>query len=126
MRSGAIKIVGFTLMEVMLALVIFAILAMALSRHSSEMLSAAGAIKGQVQALELAEAELNRELARPGNSSLGERDYPRKINAVDYQVKVLASSTPNPLLARIVVEVRKQDEENFVLASLVGFKENRQ
>lgn len=113
---------GFTLMEVMIALAIFAILAMALSRHSSELVAAANRSQVQGLALQLAENELHRVLAARSWPALGERSYPREYGGGEFEVTVVTTETANFLLRRVEISVKTEDGRSNQLASLYGFK----
>ncbi len=114
---------GFTLMEILVALAIFGILATAFLSQSSQQL--AGASRAQLQLLGdvLAENELNRILARKQWTEPGLMSYPLTYGATEFEIIVDTRSTAFPLLRRIEVAVLDQAQQPQVeLARLVAFR----
>lgn len=113
---------GFTLLEVMVALAIFAILAVAFARQASGQLAGSRAVAlRQVGAL-LAENELNRVLARKEWPPLGSVEMPASAGSARVLVRVSSTDTDYPLLRRIEVSVSSGADGGLELARLVGFR----
>lgn len=116
---------GFTLMELLVALTVFAIIAVALLGQSSRQLAGASMLGQRMAASSIAENELNRILASAGSAELGV-----DVSRVDYlghqySVKVARTATEFPLLKRVevVVTVAEGGElQGSELSRLVGFK----
>jgi general secretion pathway protein I len=115
---------GFTLLEIMVALAIFAILAVAFGRQTAGQLAGSRAVElRQVGAL-LAENELNRVLARKEWPPLGSVEVPATLGRARFVVRVVSSATEVPLLRRIEVSVTAGAGAvpGRELAKLVGFR----
>lgn len=115
---------GFTLMEMLVALAVFAILATAFIAQSSQQL--AGSSQAQVRAAGemLAENELNRLLARNSWTEPGLMSYPVSYAGRDFEVIIDTRVTDFSLLRRVEVAVVMEgaDEQERELARIVGFR----
>jgi general secretion pathway protein I len=114
---------GFTLMEILVALAIFGILATAFLGQSSQQL--AGSSRAQLQLLGdvLAENELNRILARKNWTEPGLISYPLNYGAAEFEVIIDTRTTSFPLLRRIEVAVLDQSQQPHAeLSRLVAFR----
>lgn len=115
---------GFTLMEIMVALTIFAILSVSLMGQSAQQLAGARQADLQLAGGMLAENELNRVLSRKEWAPLGQIEYPVGYGNSRFTVRVSSTATDFPLLRRIEVAVvdGKQARQGRELARLVGFR----
>lgn len=115
---------GFTLLEIMVALTIFAILAAAFLGQSTQQLAAAGQSNLQMVGNMLAENELNRVLARNRWTEPGLMSYPLSQGEHRFEVIVDTRTTEFPLLRRVEVAVLIDDDisQERELARLVGFR----
>lgn len=115
---------GFTLLEILIALSIFAVLAVALTGQSARQLVGSREVELQQAGTLLAENELNRVLARKTWPPLGSAEYAAGYGRARFTVRVVSTGTDYPLLRRIEVSVQAGAEGGAgqVLASLVGFK----
>jgi general secretion pathway protein I len=116
---------GFTLMEILLALTLVAILVVALGGLSSSQLVAASRADHLLEGELLAENELNRILAARDPIPLGKRSHAVTRGEQHYQVAITASGTDVALIRRVAVVVSIAEgpkQEQRELVSLVGFR----
>lgn len=115
---------GFTLMEMLVALAVFAILATAFLSQSSHQLAGASHSKLQMAGEILAENELNRLLARSNWTEPGLMSYPLSQGDNEFEVIIDTRLTDFALLRRIEVSVLSEGTQGQEreLARLVGFR----
>jgi general secretion pathway protein I len=114
---------GFTLMEILVALAIFGILATAFLSQSSRQLAGASQAELQLAGDILAENELNRVLARKQWTEPGLISYPISYGAHEFEIIVDTRATDFPLLRRVEVAVLADTlQPHTELARLVGFR----
>ncbi len=114
---------GFTLMEILVALALFGIVATAFISQSTGQL--AGSTRAQLQLLSdvLAENELNRMLARKQWTEPGLISYPLSYGTSEFEIIIDTRTTSFPLLRRIEVAVLDQSQQPPVeLSRLVAFR----
>lgn len=115
---------GFTLMEMLVALAVFAILATAFIAQSSQQLAGANQAELRIAGELLAENELNRLLARSNWTEPGLMSYPVNYGGRDFEVIIDTRATDFPLLRRLEVAVLVDgaDKQERELARIVGFR----
>ncbi len=104
-HAPANKSSGFTLMEILVALTVFAILAAAFLGQSTHQLVGASQAELQMAGDILAENELNRILARKQWTEPGLMSYPVSYAQYEFEVIVDTRTTDFPLLRRVEVAV---------------------
>ena len=112
---------GFTLLEVMLALTLLAIMVVALGRVSSTQLAGAARADHLLWAEVLAENELNRVLAAAEPPPLGRRARAIGHGEQQWRLAVSVSATDVDTLRRVEIDVT-EEPGGQQLASLVGFR----
>ena len=116
---------GFTLVEVMIALAVLAIVAAALSRNASMGIQQTVRVEEQVLAWTVAKNALNelfippREAGR--NFSSGRDSYTVSAANRQWQVNVQLVTTEDPDLKRVEVSVMLSEDPDRVLAAVTGF-----
>ena len=115
---------GFTLMEVLLALTLLAIVAVSLGTLSSKRLAASYQADRLLEGELLAENELNRILSDRLAAPPGRQSRLEKLGALQYRVDTSTSATESALLRRVEVVVSAVDErgDEILLTRLVGFR----
>lgn len=113
---------GFTLLEVLIALTIFAITAMALLSQSSQSVSQSVYLEEKAYALWIAENAITELRLKPEWPSLGEQlDYRSQFGR-EWGVSIDVSSTNETSLRRIEVRVFRAGQETSLsqLQSYIG------
>ena len=115
---------GFTLMELLVALVIFGILSAAFLGQSTQQLAGSSQAELQMAGNILAENELNRVLARKQWTEPGLISYPIKYGELEFEVIVDTRATDFALLRRVEVAVLADSalQQERELSRLVGFR----
>lgn len=96
---------GFTLVEVLAALAIFAIAALGLVQVSLENTRTARMVETRALASLVADNQLADALTRREPPELGVRTDALQLGGRDWQVRETLQRTPNPVLHELVVEV---------------------
>ena len=116
---------GFTLIEAMIALAVFAIVAAALSRNASLGIQQTVRVEEQVLAWTVAKNALNELLIPPReagrNFSSGRDSYTVSAANRKWQVNIRLVNTEDPDLKRVEVSVMLSEAPDRVLAALTGF-----
>jgi len=115
---------GFTLIEVMVALAVFSVVSVALLKNTSASLNQSGVIKNLTIAWWLAENRMTNLRLAPRSGE----NYPNEgtsienleVNGAGWELETLVESTENDYVRRIVISVKKIDEE-VSKAKLIGF-----
>jgi general secretion pathway protein I len=115
------KQAGFTLIEVLVAMVIIAVTLTAASRAAGKAIDSSAELRRRVAADIVAQNRLELHKAR--------RDWltPGKFTGEDTQAGILmdwsevVSDSPNPAFRKIVVEVYAPEDPHFIIRRLVGF-----
>lgn len=115
---------GFTLIEVMVALSIFAVVSVALLRNTTMSVRQAGMIQDRTIAWWLAENEMTSLRLLPRNDdnypSAGvSREYV-EVGGTSWEIETSVEATENDFVRRIVINVYKASREDSN-AELVGF-----
>lgn len=115
---------GFTLVEVMVALVVFAVVSVALVRNTTQSLRQAGQIQEKTIAWWLAENQMSalRMLERSDNNfpSVGVSREVIETGDVSWEVETDIESTENDFVRRVVVSVYRESND-VSSVELVGF-----
>lgn len=112
------KSLGFTLLEVMIALSIFAIIAATIMDASSQGIDSIIHLEEKTLASWVAENKLT-ELRLSGELSIGEKTEQLKMASRDWQVTTQTDKTQLPEIYRITVSVARAEQKG-TLISLVG------
>jgi general secretion pathway protein I len=121
MRDAAHDQAGFTLMEVMAALAVFSIAALALLHLAAENVRAAGAAREHTFASLVAENLMVEAVALPQTVTLGVSHGAESMDRRDWDWTRTVQASGEPGLWRIDVEVRAAGERR-VSAALTGFR----
>lgn len=115
---------GFTLVEVMIALVVFAVVSVALVRNTTQSLRQAGMIQEKTVAWWLAENRMSalRMLERSDTNfpSVGVSREVIETGDVSWEVETEIEATENDFVRRVVVSVYRESED-ISSVELVGF-----
>ena len=115
---------GFTLIEVMVALVVFSVVSVALVKNTTTSLRQSGMIEDRTIAWWLAENEMAslRMLPRSDDSypNSGKSRKVVEINDGSWDVETTVEATENDYVQRIVISVYRENQEDSK-ARLIGF-----
>lgn len=115
---------GFTLIEVMIALVVFAVVSVALVKNTSMSLRQSGMIEERTIAWWLAENEMTRLRVLPRSDEnfpgSGVSRTTVEMTTADWEIETLIEATENDFVRRVVVTVYK-DSRSESSAELIGF-----
>jgi general secretion pathway protein I len=116
---------GFTLIEVMVAVAIFAIVATTLLKSSTRSVSQSRHIQDRTLALWIAEDTLQQVRMRERDdehfpSTGTDRSSVTMANR-EWQVELIVSSTENELVRRVEVQVFDEQDLDSPLSNLTGF-----
>ena len=100
---------GFTLIEMLVALSLFAIAALALARLDAFSLSTANALKGNSMTRLVAENEAALVMSDASFQAEGEQRFERLNGGMTFTVTRTITPTPNPNLARVDIAVTPMD-----------------
>ncbi|MFC7290356.1 type II secretion system minor pseudopilin GspI [Hirschia litorea] len=117
---------GFTLIEVLAALSVFAIAALGLIHVSSENTHGARAIEERMLATIVADNEMTLTLVQRTPLEVGVSTGRTVVGGRDWEWRKTISTTPNPLIQQVKIEAWVYDEgfegEQSVNVSLTAFK----
>ena len=115
---------GFTLIEVMVALAVFAVVSVALVGNSTSTLRQAGIIQGRTVATWLAEDELTtlrmRRRTEENFPDLGTNRDLVEIAGVEWDIETEIESTENDYVRRVTVRIYRDSAEELT-SELIGF-----
>ena len=115
---------GFTLIEVMVALVVFSVVSVALVKNTTTSLRQSGMIEDRTIAWWLAENEMTslRMLPRTDDSypNSGTSREVVELDDTSWDVETTVEVTENDYVRRIVIKVYRENQED-AKAKLVGF-----
>ena len=115
---------GFTLIEVMVALVVFSVVSVALVKNTTTSLRQSGMIEDRTIAWWLAENEMTslRMLPRTDDSypNSGTSREVVELDDTSWDVEMTVEVTENDYVRRIVINVYRENQED-AKARLVGF-----
>ena len=117
---------GFTLIEIMFAMAILAIVSVVLLKSSVQSVSRAGLIQDRTMARWIAENQLHglRMIDRDDEDnypSVGVKRSTITMANRDWQIVLDVSETENDLIRRIEVSVFKELDPDVALSTLTGF-----
>ncbi len=116
---------GFTLIEIMIALAIFAIVSAALVRSASMTVHQSALVKDRTLAWWIAENRLNEMRSMPRDPdnypSLGRKTSSVRMAQRDWELEVDIRSTENENMRRIEISVFSENDLDVPLVSLYGF-----
>jgi general secretion pathway protein I len=120
-----LKTRGFTLVEIMIALAIFAIVSAALIRNASLSVYQTGLIKDRTIAWWVAENKLNEMRAIPRDPenypSTGRKSYLVRMADRDWDLQVEVVATENKSMRRIEITVFQDGDLDTPVVNLSGF-----
>jgi general secretion pathway protein I len=118
---SAARQLGFTLLEVLVALFILAITMAAVARTSSSSIQHVDALRTRITADWVAQNRLALHQARgdwlPTGIQTGEEEQAGQV--YPWREEIIA--TPNPTMRRIVVSVNAPDDRQHILRELSGY-----
>ncbi len=120
-RQGTLRFRGFTLIEVLVALVILAITMAAISRTAGSSIRHVDALRSRVVADWVAQNRLALHQARGDWLPTGIQTGEEAQAGQTYPWREEVAATPNPTLRRIVVNVYAPDDARLSLRELTGY-----
>ena len=124
-RSNCRKSTGFTLIEVMISLAIFAVVSAALVRSASLTVYQTGLIRERTLAFWVAENHLSElksaERTEQSYPSIGQDRVSVHMANTDWELLIDVKSTENPNMRRIEVSTFREDAPDVELVTLSGF-----
>lgn len=121
MRVDAKRERGFTLLEVLVALLVLALALLALSRTAANQVDAFGAMRERTVAGWLAADVLAQTQLATRFPAVGTNDGRRRFGGSDWRYDVVVQGTPVASIRRIDVHVYALDDPKSPLATLTGF-----
>lgn len=118
---GRIKMTGFTLIEVLVALAILAVALAAAARASSMSVSGSDRLKQRLLANWVAQNRMAEHAARRDWPEIGTRSGEAEQGGMPMRWEERVSATPNDLFRRIEISVYPADEANHETARLAGY-----
>ncbi|MDG2071882.1 MAG: type II secretion system minor pseudopilin GspI [Pseudomonadales bacterium] len=116
---------GFTLIEVMIALAIFAIVSTTLIKNATQTVSQSRIIQERSMAQWIAESEMQTLRLQPRTQenflSQGTNMNSQTMGGREWQVEVDVRSTENELVRRVEITVFDEQDLDTPLANLSGF-----
>ena len=124
-RIAPLRAAGFTLIEVMVALAIFALVSVTLVKSTGQSLRQTALIEQKATAWWLAENAMTRLRIQPRTDA----NYPNPgtqrelvtLASVDWEVETRIEATENDFVRRIEINIYHRGETDDPAASLVGF-----
>lgn len=114
--------VGFTLLEVLIALAILAISATAVVRQTGNSQAQLAQLEAKTTAYLLAETQVDRLTASDMFPATGRATDSLSLNGREWLISTQVSGTTEPWLRKIEVTVSDSSNADYPLASLVGYK----
>ena len=111
---------GFTLLEVMIALAIFAISALVILEQTSRSIRQQSQLENKTLAVWIAENHLARLRLQPRWPDTGNYDTQETFTQRNWEVRQAVEQTANPLLRKATVSVLLEDQD-APLVTLQGF-----
>jgi len=122
---GNRRTAGFTLLEVMIALAVFAVVSAALVRNAAVAVRQTTIIEDRSLGIWVAENQLSQMRIQVRSDenypSLGTNRYAVNLADRDWEVVVKIAATENADIRRVEVEVFAAQQPDQVLADLAGF-----
>lgn len=119
---------GFTLLEVLVALLVLALALVALTRTAAQQTAAFGALRDRSLAGWVAANALTELRLEPGFPAIGRREGQAEMGTRAWRYAITISDTPANGIRRVRVEVFEPDQRSLddtsVLVSMHGFVGN--
>ena len=118
------KLKAFTLIEVMIALIIFSVIAVSVGRSASIYISNAARLELKTEALMVAEQELNRILIEDGFVPVKNSNYDLDLGNRNWRINQKVTATEDPNMRRIDITVSEKGElfgPEYSIITLTGF-----
>jgi general secretion pathway protein I len=112
---------GFTLIEVIIALAIVAVALTAAARASGLAIDAARTARERVLAGVVADNRLAQLTLRAAAPPIGTESGEESQSDTAFVWRIVASSTPNPLIRRVVVTVATRERSHHTLAEVTAY-----
>ncbi len=116
---------GFTLVEIMISLAIFAVVSAALVRNASMTVHQTSMLRDRTVASWVAENHLNEMRLVPRDDdnfpSIGSDRFSVKMAKTDWELVVEVKQTENINMRRIEISVYRDDDPDAALVNLNGF-----
>ncbi|MDE1885428.1 MAG: type II secretion system minor pseudopilin GspI [Xanthomonadaceae bacterium] len=112
---------GFTLLEVLIALLVLALALLALSRTAANQVDTFGALRERTLAGWLAADVLAQTRLATPFPAIGTSDGRRRYGGRDWRYDVVVQGTPVTSIRRIDVHVYAPDDPKSPIATLTGF-----
>ncbi|MBU6199386.1 MAG: type II secretion system minor pseudopilin GspI [Xanthomonadaceae bacterium] len=112
---------GFTLLEVLIALLVLALALLALSRTAANQVDTFGALRERTLAGWLAADVLAQTRLATPFPAIGTSDGRRRYGGRDWRYDVVVQGTPVTAIRRIDVHVYAPDDPKSPIATLTGF-----
>ncbi len=112
---------GFTLLEVLIALLVLALALLALSRTAANQVDTFGALRERTIAGWLAADVLAQTHLATPFPAIGTSDGRRRFGGRDWRYDVVVQGTPVTSIRRIDVHVYAPDDPKSPIATLTGF-----
>ena len=112
---------GFTLIEVLIALVILALALTAVGRATGSATDGARVLKQRMLAQWVAQNRLNQEVVAQSFPSVGVQTGEASQAGQSFTWQQTTSGTENPNFRKVVIKVFAAGDNAYSLASLIGF-----
>ncbi|MEP3890812.1 MAG: type II secretion system minor pseudopilin GspI [Hellea sp.] len=114
MSSGAMKDAGFTLIEVLAALLIFSFAIIGLTRAGTESVRAVSVLQNKAYAGIVADNQIIRARIRP--LEIGVKTGEESVNGKNYDWRAEISKTESAGFYRVIVSVNDVDSDQVVIS----------
>lgn len=114
MSSGTMKDAGFTLVEVLAALLIFSLAIIGLTRAGTESVRAVNVLQNKTYAGIVADNQIIRARIRP--LEIGVKTGEDSVNGKDYDWRAEISKTESAGFYRVVVSVNEVDSDQVIIS----------
>lgn len=118
------KITGFTLIEVMIALIIFSVIAVSVGRSASIYINNAARLELKTEALFIAEQELNKITLEKGFLPIKNSNYDLKSGSRHWMINQKVSATEDVNMRRVDLTVSEKGDlfgKDYPIITLTGF-----
>ncbi|MDM3872566.1 type II secretion system minor pseudopilin GspI [Porticoccus sp. W117] len=116
---------GFTLLELMIALVVFAVTALVVLENSSASVRQQARLEDKTLATWVAENSIAELRLQPYWPSLGVRDQQVQFANRDWHVRQETLETPDPRLRKVIAQVRSNRTDDQPIVELTGYLRER-
>ncbi len=115
---------GFTLIEVMIALLIFAVIAVSVGRSASIYINNAARLELKTEALIVAEQELNQLILTGGFLPVKSTNYDLELGVRNWMINQTVTATSDVNMRRVDLTVAEKGElfgKDYPIITLSGF-----